>query len=380
MGHAAAYDLIRSPRVEQVIVADKNVDKLKALEERLADAKIVPVELDITGGEKELVQLLSRCDVALSCLPAEHNYELAKTALKARCHFCDLGGSSSGAEKEFLLGEVAKEQGVTIIPELGLAPGLVSILSVAAADNLDELYEIRIRAGAVPVEPEEPMTYNQVFAIDGLIAQYAEDATVIRDGKTFELPALTDVEKIEFSKPFGAMEAFHTSGGVRNLAHTFSGKVQHLDYKTIRYPGHCSQMSLIKDLGLLGTESIKLPSGSSVSPREVFSTLLDRALPKAEPDAVLMRITVTGVRENKPVQVVWECIDYSDQAEGISALARMTAFPASVIAQMIARGDIAARGVLHQETAVPAKLLLAELASRGVTVTMAERAPVPHGS
>jgi len=87
---------------------------------------------------------------------------------------------------------------------------------------------------------------------------------------------------------------------------------------------------------------------------------------------------VTGVRDRKPLQLVWECIDYNDHANGLSAMMRMTAFPASVIAQMIAREDIKERGVLHQEQCVPVKLFLTELASRGIALTMTERAPLPQ--
>jgi lysine 6-dehydrogenase len=162
------------------------------------------------------------------------------------------------------------------------------------------------------------------------------------------------------------------------MPQSYSGKIQHVDYKTIRYPGHCAQVSLLKDLGLMSSEPLALPSGAKVAPRELLAHVLSEKLPKDDDDAVLIRVTVTGVRERKPVQLVWECIDYNDQAEGLSAMMRMTAFPASIIAQMIARGDISERGVLRQETVVPVKLFLTELAGRGITLTMTERAPVPH--
>ena len=110
--------------------------------------------------------------------------------------------------------------------------------------------------------------------------------------------------------------------------------------------------------------------------RQLLHKLLSEKLPKDEPDVVLLRVMVTGLKERKPVQIIWECIDYADQAAGLSAMMRMTAFPASIIAQMIARGDIAERGVLRQETAVPVKLFLAEMDSRGISLKMIERAPV----
>lgn len=375
MGYAAVYDLIRSPKVEKVVVADKDAKSVKAAVERLNDPKIVPVELDITK-EHDVIALMKSVDVAISCVPYENNYELAKAALEAKTHFVDLGGNEEVVEKTFLLNELAKERKITIIPDLGLAPGLVSILAVAAADSFDELYEIRMRVGGLPVDGDNFMGYSHVFALEGLINEYAEDVTLIRDGKTMQVPSLSECEKIEFPKPFGMMEAFTTSGGISTLPKTYEGKVQHLDYKTIRYRGHCEQMNLLKELGLMSKEQVKL-KGGKVVPRELLMHLLDRKLAKDEPDAVILRVTVTGVKDKEPRQLVWESIEFSDQAERLSAMMRMTAFPASIIAQMIARGDIREHGVLRQEEWVPVKLFLAELQSRGLNLTLNDRAPVP---
>ncbi len=375
MGYAAVYDLIRSPKVEKVVVADKDAKCVKNAVERLNDPKIVPVELDITK-ESDVVALMKSVDVAISCVPYDNNYELAKAALEAKTHFVDLGGNETVVEKTFLLNDLAKERKITIMPDLGLAPGLVSMLAVAAADSLDELYEIRIRVGGLPVESENFLGYSHVFALEGLVNEYAEDVTLIRDGRLMQVPPLTEVETLDFPKPFGEMEAFTTSGGISTLPKTYEGKVQHLDYKSIRYKGHCEQMSLIQELGLMGTDQVKI-KGGKVVPRDLLIHLLDQKLAKDEPDVVLLRVTVTGVKDNEPRQLVWEGIEFSDQAERLSAMMRMTAFPASIIAQMIARGDIKERGVLRQETSVPVKLFLAEMESRGLRLTMTDRAPVP---
>lgn len=375
MGYAVCYDLIRSPKVEQIVVADNSTERLESLVKRLADTKLVPVELDVTN-EKELAQLMNQVDVALSCITYEHNYDLAKIALASSTHFVDLGGNEDIVAREFLLDEVAKEQGVTIIPDLGLAPGLVSLLAVSAAESLDEIYDVRMRVGGLPIEPNECfLDYAQVFSIDGLINEYNEDCTVIRDGKVFTVAPLSDVESLEFPRPFGTMEAFHTSGGISTLPQSYVGRVQHMDYKTIRYPGHCEMIAMLKELGMMSKEPV-LVEGKEVVPRKLLHKLLSEKLPKDEPDVVLLRVMVTGLKERKPVQIIWECIDYADQAAGLSAMMRMTAFPASIIAQMIARGDIAERGVLRQETAVPVKLFLAEMDSRGISLKMIERAPV----
>jgi lysine 6-dehydrogenase len=376
-GYAVAYDLIRSPRVEQVIIADKDANRVKQLADMLADDKVIPVELDATNNS-EVTDLMSRCGAAISCVNYHHNYELSKAALESGSSLVDLGGNDDIVAKQFLLDELAKERGITIIPNLGLAPGVVSLLAVTAAEAFDELYEIRLRVGGVPIDPEGLfMGYAQSFAMDGLINEYVEDVTVIRDGQLMRLPSLSGLEPIEFPKPFGVMEAFSTSGGISTMPLTYEGKIQNMDYKTIRYPGHCEKIKLLKDLGLMSSEPVQL-ANLQVQPRELLSHLLSEKLKQDEPDAVLVRVVVTGVKDKKPSQVVWDCVDYNNQADGLTAMMRMTAFPASIIAQMIARGDIAQRGVLRQETVVPVKLFLAELASRGINLTMSERAPVAH--
>jgi lysine 6-dehydrogenase len=375
IGYATVFDLVRSARVEKVIIADVDLARVEAIAAKFADQAVIPVELDVSNQE-EVAQLMHEVDVAISCVTYKHNYELAKIALSTKTHFVDLGGNEEIVAKEFALDELAREQGVTIIPDLGLAPGLVSLLAVSAAESLDELYEIRLRVGGLPSEPEDClMGYSQVFSVDGLINEYYEDCTVVRDGKLMSVPSLTDLETLEFPKPFGIMEAFNTSGGISTLPQSYLGRIQHLDYKTIRYPGHCNLVSNLKNLGLMERQAVDLPSGKAI-PRELLFQLLSEKLPKDEPDVVLVRVIVTGVKDKKPVQIVWECIDLADQAAGLSAMMRMTAFPASIIAQMIARGDIAERGVLRQENCVPTKLFLAEMDGRGINLQLTERAPM----
>lgn len=375
IGYAVVYDLVRSPKVEKVIISDVDLSRVEAIAAKFADEKVIPVELDVAN-QDEVAQLMHEVDVAISCVTYTHNYELAKIALSTKTHFVDLGGNEDIVAKEFLLDEVAKEQGVTIIPDLGLAPGLVSLLAVSAAESLDELYEIKLRVGGLPSEPEDCfLGYSQVFSIDGLINEYYEDCTIVRDGKLMTVPSMTELETIEFPRPFGIMEAFNTSGGISTLPQSYLNRVQHLDYKTIRYSGHCQQLAMLKDLGMMEKDAVDLPSGKVV-PRELLHKLLSEKLPTDEPDVVLLRVIVTGVKDKKPIQIVWDCIDLADQAAGLSAMMRMTAFPASIIAQMIARGDISERGVLRQEQSVPVKLFLAEMDGRGINLKMTERAPI----
>lgn len=374
MGYAVAYDLIRSPNVDKVVVADNNTNNLKAATTSLKDKMVTPVAIDINN-QVELVELMSHVDIIINCLPYNFNFEVSKAALLAKKSLCDLGGNEQIVNAQLELNEVAVELGVSIIPDLGLAPGLVSLLALSTANNLDELYEIKILVGGIPIEPQEPLNYCKLFSLSGLINEYYEDCALIRDGKVFKVPSLTGIEKIEFPKPFGTMEAFYTAGNVNSLIKILEGKIKHLNYKTIRYPGHCEQMQLLKQLNLMSKAPIKVGK-VKIIPRDVLLTFLENALPDNQADAILLKISVVGIKEGKPLEIIWDCIDYADEANQISAMMRMTAYPTSIIAQMIARGDITQCGVLKQEEVIPIKLLLAELEARGITITRTERAPV----
>lgn len=371
MGYAVVYDLLRNKDVRQITVVDNDKNRLNHVFGQLPDQRLSVVRADVSDYE-ELGYLISGCDVVLSCATYKFNYELAKACIEAGTHFCDLGGNEDIVRKEFLLDEMARERGVAIVPDCGLAPGLVSILAAHACDQLDEFSEIRIRVGALPVEPKSPLNYSLFSSVEGLINEYVEDATVIRGGKLLRVQSLHDLEEIDFPAPFGKLEAFNTAGGISTLPATFGDRVSHLDYKTIRYPGHCQMVRMLKDLGLMDTRPLKL-GPQQVRPRAILATLLEQKLPKDEPDVVLARVSVNGIKDGQPTEIGWELIDYMDEQTGLSAMMRCTAFPVSIIAQMVANGTIRGRGTLAQETSVPTEPLLDEMQIRGIQLRLSER-------
>jgi lysine 6-dehydrogenase len=371
MGYAVVYDLLKNEKTKQIMLVDTDQANLDRVKTAFNDDRVATVIGEVTDCD-ELSYLMSGCDVVISCVTYKFNYELAKAAMEAGASFCDLGGNEDIVRKQFLLDEMAREKEVAIIPDCGLAPGLVSILTAAACEEMEEATEIRLRVGGLPQEPRPPLNYSLFFSVEGLINEYVEDATVIRGGRLLRVPSLQDLEDIEFPAPFGKLEAFNTSGGISTLPTTLGDRVQHLDYKTIRYPGHCQLVRLLRDLGLMETRNLKLGT-QQVRPRAILAMLLEQKLPKDEPDVVLVRVSVKGVKDGEPTEIQWECIDYADEQTGLSAMMRTTAFPISIIAQMLASGDIIARGTLTQETCVPTQPFLTELQSRGVNLKRSER-------
>jgi lysine 6-dehydrogenase len=241
---------------------------------------------------------------------------------------------------------------------------MVSVLVAHAAGRLANVDEIHIRVGGLPQNPKPPLDYQLVFSVEGLINEYVERARIIRDGRIVEVDSMTEVEELAFPPPFGRLEAFQTSGGTSTLPDTFLGRVRELDYKTIRYPGHCAKFKTMIDLGLCSGNPLSV-DGIRLSPRRLFAELLQRNLPADEPDAVLVRVEVSGGGRT----LRYDIVDYSDEASGLSAMMRTTAFPAAIVALMMARGQTTIKGAVPQERCIPADLFMRELAARKIKVT-----------
>lgn len=353
MGKALAYDLEKSNFT--TVTAD--MDKQKA-DEVAEFTGCEGLTLDITSDSVN--PLMEECDVAVSAVPYFFNYELAKTAVKAGCHFCDLGGNNDIVNKELSLHEKAVENDVIIIPDCGLAPGMTNVIAALGIQETNAT-EVHIRVGGLPQNPKPPLDYTLVFSVHGLLNEYKEPAVVIRNGGIQEVESLTEIEEIDFP-PIGVLEAFQTSGGTSTLPQTYRGRLEELDYKTIRYKGYCAKMKAIFDVGMCSEDPIEVGS-CTVKPRDVLSAVLEKVLPHQEKDMVLLRVTAVG-----DVTKSYEMIDYYDEDLGMTAMARTTAFPTSVIAQMMADGTISQKGALPPERAVPGRKFLEELKKRKIII------------
>ena len=368
MGLGAAYDLARnSEGVELVTVADVDEGRARAVAETLGGERVRPAQVNVEDHAR-VVDLMRGHDAALSCVTYFHNLGLARAAVEARTHFCDLGGNNTVVDAELTLDEEARGAGVNVVPDCGLAPGMVSVLAAHGAARFEELDEIRIRVGGLPQNPRPPLDYQIVFSLEGVINEYVERARVIRGGELTEVESLTELESLDFTEPFGRMEAFQTSGGTSTLPETFAGRVRELDYKTIRYPGHCERFKLLIDLGLASGDAVEA-GGVAVVPRRLLAELLNRHLPSDEPDLVFIRLEFAGrIAGAGARRLRYDIIDRFDAQTGLSAMQRTTAFPASVVAQMLARGQTTRRGALPQERCIPADAFVSELARRGIRI------------
>lgn len=372
MGSAAAWDLARQPGMAVVRVLDRDADRLATLEHQLgrllahaggerARIETEPRDLDDTS---TLVSSLRGFDVALAATDYRHNEALTRAAIEARVHLCDLGGNNAVVHAQLELSQQAERRGVAVIPDTGLAPGLACMLAALGVERLGSARRVAIRVGGLPAHPRPPLAYKIVFSVRGLTNEYLEPAEIVRDGELQTVPSLSDLEELVFPPPFGRLEAFTTSGGASTLPRTLRSRLRNLDYKTLRYPGHCAVFAALRDLGFLAEAAV-----AGVTPRTFTEHLLERALSDDEDtDVVLLRVVVEGDRDGVPASITFEIIDHHDPVTGHSAMARTTAYSAAAVAYMLAAGAITRRGVMPGELALPLEAYLAAVRARGITI------------
>jgi lysine 6-dehydrogenase len=385
MGSAAAYDMARAEAVESVTLADTDRKRVKDAVSRinkLAGTKKVRAAGVDAANEKAASKLMRGHDAALSAVPYFFNLGLARAAVEARCHFADLGGNNTVVRQELELDGKAAKRDIAIAPDCGLSPGMASILAGELMRRIGgQADALKIYVGGLPEDPKPPFNYQLVFSVEGLINEYAEPAKILRKGKIVEIEPLSEPEVFRL-EGFTPLEAFHTSGGTSTMPETFRGKVGECFEKTLRHRGHLAMIRALYDLGLFSKEKIKL-RGAEVAPRELTARLFEDRFAGSAPDVTIMRIEAHekrpgGLRallaEKRPARVLsFTLVDHYDPSTGMTSMMRTTAWPASIIVQMLAGGEIAKRGGLRQELDVPADAFLSAMARRGIQIHYEER-------
>jgi len=371
MGRAITYDLLRTGTFKNILLVDKNKEMLEETAQFLSDTSLETSYIDVTKADSAK-DIFSRVDVVISAIPYLYNYDLTRLAINTNTHFIDLGGNNGVVDKQRKLSEDAKKSEVTVIPDSGLAPGLVSVITRDIVDSLSTIDSVKLRVGGLPKNPLPPLNYQIVFSINGLINEYLEDALILDQGSIIQKPSMTDIEYLQFPEPFGRMEAFLTSGGCSTLPFTYKDTIGHLDYKTIRYPGHCERFKTLLDIGLGDTKQIKVNS-QSIAPRDVLIELLQRSIPSIGEDVVLLKAFGTGVKDDVSTTLEYTLIDSYDTKSDLSAMMRTTGFPVAITADLIAKQLISEHGVFCPEEIIPPTQFFKELDKRDIHITKIER-------
>ena len=365
-GSACAYDLLQNPEVTEVRLADLHVGHLPGFLSPYSGSRLIPTPLD--ARDHEAVSALMRgADAVMSALPYYFNLEMARLAVEAGVPFTDLGGNTEIVFGQKELDARAREKGVSVVPDTGLAPGMVNILAQHGIEELDKVSSVKIFVGGLPQNPEPPLNYQIVYSLEGVLDYYTTLSWVVRDGKRAKVKALSEIEPVSFGDGIGELEAFHTAGGLSTMAFRYEGKIPTMEYKTLRYPGHAKLMEAIRDLGLLDLEPVEV-DGHKVVPRDVFISVVGPRLRKPEGrDLVALRVEVTGTKNGEPRTVGWELIDRYDEKTGITAMMRTTGFSLSITGQLQAKREVTP-GVHTPDEGMPAERYITELQKRGIAL------------
>ena len=327
----AIVDLLGATGDWDVTVADEKREFLSLVPEERATRTLVDV-----ADSSALAELTAGHEYLVSALPFFLNPGVAKVAREVGAHYFDL---TEDVATTRAVREVSQGAETAFVPQCGLAPGFISIAAYDLARRFDRLREVRMRVGALPQYPVDALKYNLTWSTDGLINEYCNPCEAIRDGRLTEMMPLEGLES--FSLDGIDYEAFNTSGGLGTLCETLVGKVDRLDYKTVRYPGHRDVMKmLLEDLRLRDR-------------RELLKDVLERSVPITHQDVVLVFVSVSGWRDARLTQETWARKIYAHHVEGrlMSAIQLTTAAGVCAMLDMHVRGQLPASGFIRQEDA-----------------------------
>ncbi len=314
----------------RVTLTDRDEGPLRPVETGPA---LATARLDIADASA-LARHLEGQFAVLSAAPFQHTVAIARAAAEAGVHYLDLTEDVRSTRE---VKQIASTARTAFIPQCGLAPGFISIVASDIARRFDRLDAVRLRVGALPRYPSNGLNYNLTWSTDGVINEYIEPCEAIVGGKLVEVPAMEERE--ELSLDGVAYEAFNTSGGLGTLCETFQGKVETLNYRTIRYPGHAAIMKvLLHDLALRHR-------------REVLKDVLEHALPMTLQDVVIVFVTVSGQRDGRLVQETYANKIYGGEVGGrmTSAIQLTTASSICVVLDLLAGGQLPGQGFVRQE-------------------------------
>ncbi|MFY9510092.1 MAG: saccharopine dehydrogenase C-terminal domain-containing protein [Rubrivivax sp.] len=290
-------------------------------------------QIDTADGAA-LQQVLRGQDAVINALPYHLATLAAGAAREARCHYFDLTEDVAATRA---IQQLAQGADTVFMPQCGLAPGFIGIVAHHLAQGFDTLHEVKMRVGALPAFPTNALKYNLTWSVDGLINEYCHPCEAIRGGQRIEVLPLEGME--HFSLDGTEYEAFNTSGGLGTLCETLAGRVQTLDYKSVRYPGHRELMKMLLEELLLKDD------------QETLKSIMRKSIPSTMQDVVLVFVTVSGLRHGALVQEVFARKIFADRSERNpqSAIQITTAAGICAAVDLFREGRLPQRGFVRQE-------------------------------
>jgi saccharopine dehydrogenase-like NADP-dependent oxidoreductase len=291
--------------------------------------------LEVDSGEPEqLSTVLKEVDAVVSCLPYRFNIGVAAVACRLGVHYFDL---TEDVRTTQAILEMSRSAGTVLAPQCGLAPGFIAIVGASLAERLDRVRSIRLRVGALPQHPIGLLGYAFNWSPEGVVNEYLNDCEVIEDGERKWVSPLEWLETIVINGV--QLEAFTTSGGLGTMCETYAGRVENLDYKTIRYPGHAKLMNFYFHELLMRQD------------RERAGEILVHAKPPVNDDVVYVHASAEGWKGERLVRDEFVRAYYPLAIGGRlrRAIAWTTAASACAVVEMVHGGVLPAKGFLKQE-------------------------------
>lgn len=393
IGRAVAWDLAKDSEVKAIGVVGRRKDALERTKEWIGSDKVIPQPLDILNQE-DTKKLMKLYDVGVIALPDRRtSYTLVHSAVEAGLDIIDMleeyhrrpdAYETEGLElpqgmtlNEYgdWLHNTAVKNGVTFVDGMGFAPGLSNVTVGEGIRKLDKAETAVAKVGGIPSKEaaqNHPLRYMITWAFEHVLREYMVRLDVIKDGEVVQVDALTDRERFRFTR-FGLDEELVCAVTPGMPSFIFSRpELKEFAEKTVRWPGHFEGVDTLRETGLLDLEPVDF-EGVKIPPREFLLSLITPRLQplEGETDVCVMYNTVIGTKDGKKTRIDYYMWDEADKATGISSMARVTGFPCSITARLIAAGEIREKGIVPPEDCIRGELydtLMAELEKRNITI------------
>ena len=358
VGKPMALDLSYEKDFE-VTVADISEKNLSSFEGK--NIKTIREDLFDTENVKILVKDF---DMVLNAVPGFMGFQTLKAIIEAGKNVIDI---AFFPEDLFLLNDLAIKNNVTVISDIGVAPGMSNILIGYVDHIFDKTTSAKIFVGGLPKIRKWPFEYKAGFSPIDVIEEYTRPARYIKDAKEVIMPALSEPELLNFPN-IGTLEAFN-SDGLRSLAKTID--CPDMIEKTLRYPGHIEKMAVLRETGFFDNEEIDV-NGTMIRPIDLTSKLLfpKWKLEKGEVDITVMQVIIEGEKDGKKLRYIYDLYDEYDPSTDVHSMARVTGYTATAALRMVAKGFYSEKGVSAPEFIGKkpscVEFILNELKSRGI--------------
>lgn len=372
VGKALTQLYCDNPTVTAVNVIDQNGNALSELEQICQHQKLRTYRVNIER-ERSLLSLLKGFDCVISALPYEYNIKLTELAIETGINYIDFGGHDDVLEEQMKLSDMARSRELWVIPNSGLAPGLVNILAMHGFETFDQTNQIRIWSAGLPVNPVPPFNFQIAFSPASLINEYVNPSLIIEHGMLQKVPSLEGYETIRFdTRPdVGELEAFYVSGNINSLAKNLEGKVELLTYKTLRYPGHRDIIKALMDLGFGSGQIIDIRTNLTF--RDLLIRQINKNLPSGDQDLVLVKVLIDGILDGEPASREYELIHDLTDDDNLSAMMACTTIPTVIISELIGEHQLDGNGgVCTPEMVVPKDEFLKRMREKGLNLRISE--------